>query len=121
MHNFLKIRECVIKIKSYLYNLKYCLRFIGEEESSAKNNISLLTNSPTWIIDPIDGTANFVKRMPITGISVGLTINKEQVLGIIYNPYMDELFTAIKGKGAYLNSKRIFTSGETGMLNKQQT
>lgn len=90
-------------------------RFIGEEESSANNKISKLTNSPTWIIDPIDGTANFVKRMPITCISIGLTISKEQVLGIVYNPYMNELYTAIKGRGAFLNGKRIFTSGETEM------
>ncbi|XP_060525683.1 uncharacterized protein LOC132701611 [Cylas formicarius] len=88
-------------------------KFIGEEESSKKKEISKLTDCPTWIIDPIDGTANFFKRMPISCISVGLTINKEQVMGIAYNPYMDELFTAIKGKGAYLNGQRIFTSGET--------
>ncbi|CAG9761601.1 unnamed protein product [Ceutorhynchus assimilis] len=88
-------------------------KFIGEEESAAKNTISTLTDSPTWIIDPIDGTANFVKQMPITCISIGLTINREQVLGLIYNPYMDELFTALRGQGAYLNGNRITTSGET--------
>ncbi|XP_050309210.1 uncharacterized protein LOC126745410 [Anthonomus grandis grandis] len=88
-------------------------KFIGEEESSANKRIATLTNSPTWIIDPIDGTANFVKRMPITCISVGLTINKERVFGIIYNPYMNELFTAKRGHGAFLNGQRIFTSGET--------
>lgn len=87
-------------------------RFIGEEESAAKNGITKLTDLPTWIIDPIDGTANFVKKMPITCISVGLTIKKEQVMGIIFNPYMNELFTAAKGKGAFLNGKRIMTSGE---------
>lgn len=52
--------------------------------------------------------------MPLTAISVGLTINKEPVMGIVYNPYLDELFTAIKGEGAYLNGKRIYTSGCTG-------
>lgn len=69
---------------------------------------------PTWIIDPIDGTSNFIRNMPITCISVGLVIEKEEVLGIVYNPYMKELYTAIKGKGAYLNGKRIFTSGCKG-------
>ncbi|XP_066256960.1 uncharacterized protein [Euwallacea similis] len=87
--------------------------FIGEEESSAKKNIATLTDRPTWIIDPIDGTANFVKSMPLSCISVGLTIHKEQVLGIVYNPYMNELYTALKGKGAFLNGRRIYTSGET--------
>lgn len=89
-------------------------RFIGEEETSLSNSIPHLTDDPTWIIDPIDGTANFVRQMPITCISVGLTINKEQVLGIIYNPFMDELYTAIKGKGAYLNGKKIHCSKVKG-------
>lgn len=87
-------------------------RFIGEEESSAKHEVSKLTDDPTWIIDPIDGTANFVRKFHITCISVGLTINKQQVLGIVYNPYLDQLYTAIKGQGAYLNGKRISTSGQ---------
>ncbi|XP_030758146.1 inositol monophosphatase 2-like [Sitophilus oryzae] len=88
-------------------------KFIGEEESAEKNCISTLTASPTWIIDPIDGTANFVKRMPLTCISVGLTIDKEQVLGVVYNAYANELFTAVKDQGAYLNGKRLKTSGLT--------
>lgn len=59
--------------------------------------------------------------MPVTCISVGMTINKEQVLGIVLNPYLDELFTAIKGEGAYLNGKRIYTSGCTGEYNEGNT
>lgn len=90
-------------------------RFIGEEETSAKNIIPILTDDPTWIIDPIDGTANFVRHMPITCISVGLTINKEPVLGIIYNPFMEELYTAMKGKGAFLNGKQIHCSRQKGI------
>lgn len=89
-------------------------RHIGEEETSINGTIPELTDDPTWIIDPIDGTQNFVRYMPVTCISVGMTINKEQVLGIVFNPYLDELFTAIKGEGAYLNGKRIYTSGCTG-------
>ncbi|XP_030758155.1 inositol monophosphatase 1-like [Sitophilus oryzae] len=89
-------------------------QFIGEEETADKKNYTpQLTNSPTWIIDPIDGTNNFVKRMPICAISIGLTINKEQVLGIVYNPYANELYTAIKDKGAFLNGKKITTSEVT--------
>lgn len=55
--------------------------------------------------------------MPISCISVGLVINKQQVLGIIYNPFMNELYSALKGKGAYLNGKRIYCSGVEGMMN----
>lgn len=82
-------------------------KFIGEEESGSKHTIPILTNDPTWIIDPIDGTTNFVKKLPQCGISVGLTINKEQVLGLVYIPYLEELYTAIKGQGAFLNGNRI--------------
>lgn len=85
-------------------------KFIGEEESAMSGKIATLTDDPTWIIDPIDGTSNFVRHFPITCISVGLTINKEQVLGIIYNPYMNELYIAKKGGGAYLNGNRILTN-----------
>ncbi|CAG9768506.1 unnamed protein product [Ceutorhynchus assimilis] len=89
-------------------------KHIAEEEVSKTKNKKLeLTNSPTWIIDPIDATANFVRRIPMICISIGFTINKEQVLGIVYNPYMDELFTAIKGKGAFLNGQRIHTTNCT--------
>lgn len=81
-------------------------KFIGEEASEANQKL-LLTDDPTWIIDPIDGTTNFTKRLPQCGISVGLTVNKEQVLGLVYIPFADELYTAIKGQGAYLNGQRI--------------
>lgn len=86
------------------------LRFIGEEESFLRGEKLILTDAPTWIIDPIDGTVNFVRKFPITCISVGLTIKKEQVLGIIYNPFLDEMYWAVKGKGAYFNGQKIKTS-----------
>lgn len=89
-------------------------RFIGEEESYAHGNELTLTDDPTWIIDPIDGTTNFVRKFPISCISVGLSINKQLCLGIIHNPFQDEMFWALKGQGAYLNGKKIHTSNCTG-------
>lgn len=70
-----------------------------------------LTNEPTWIIDPIDGTQNFVKGIKLIAISVGLVVNKEVVAAICYNPCMDELYTARKGQGAYLNGTKLYSSG----------
>ncbi|CAH1379461.1 hypothetical protein MTP99_003289 [Tenebrio molitor] len=105
-----KVEDILIKTIKKQYPTH---KFIGEEESSAKSQISELTDDPTWIIDPIDGTANFVRGFPVTCISIGLTINKEQVLGIVYNPYMDEMYTAIKGQGAYMNGKRIYTNKQS--------
>lgn len=83
---------------------------IGEEESAATNRKAELTDAPTWIIDPIDGTTNFIRRIPHCCISVGLAVNKELVVGIIYSPPANELFSAWKGHGAYLNGERIYTS-----------
>jgi fructose-1,6-bisphosphatase/inositol monophosphatase family enzyme len=73
-----------------------------------------LTSAPTWIIDPIDGTTNFVHGFHITCISVALSIEREVVIGIVYNPILDQMFTAIKGHGAYLNNIQINTSKTEG-------
>ena len=62
-------------------------------------------NEPTWIIDPIDGTMNFVHSNPMVSISVGLVINKRIVIGIVFAPVIGKMYTAIKGKGAFLNGK----------------
>ena len=90
------------------------LRIIGEETVAAMPEKPELTDAPTWFLDPIDGTINFVHNFPQFCISVGLTVCKEPVMGIIYNPATSELYSAIKGEGAYLNGKRIYTSKVTG-------
>lgn len=63
-----------------------------------------------WIIDPIDGTVNFAHHIPICCISVALEVDKEMVLGAVYNPFLNEFFVAEKGKGATLNDKSIHVS-----------
>jgi len=63
-----------------------------------------------WIIDPIDGTTNFARQFPFFCNSIGLEKGGEIILGIVYDPMRDELFFAEKGKGAYLNNKRIRVS-----------
>jgi len=63
-----------------------------------------------WIVDPIDGTANFIRDIGLSVISVGLVKDHEPVLGVVYNPYRDEMFYAEKGKGAFLNGERIRVS-----------
>ncbi|XP_022212880.2 inositol monophosphatase ttx-7 [Drosophila obscura] len=81
---------------------------IGEEAlAGSLDPQAELTDAPTWIIDPIDGTNNFVRRIPHCCISVGLAINKELVVGIIYNPATNELYSAWKGQGAFLNDHPI--------------
>ncbi len=63
-----------------------------------------------WIIDPIDGTHNYIHNIEIFGTSVALEFEGKIVAGVIYMPWTDELYTAQKGKGAYCNGKRITVS-----------
>lgn len=87
-------------------------KFIGEESVAAGSQCDL-TDDPTWIIDPIDGTMNFVHTFPHCCISIGLFIDQNPQIGIVYNPTLEQLFTAIRGRGAYLNGKRIHVSEQT--------
>jgi len=84
--------------------------FLGEEGAAAGEVKEELTDSPTWIIDPIDGTTNFVHRVPLVAISIGFSIKKEVVVGVVYNPILNELFSASKGGGAFLNGNKISSS-----------
>jgi len=63
-----------------------------------------------WVIDPIDGTVNFAHGIPICCVSIGLLYNKSVIMGAVYNPMMNELFFAEKGKGATLNGEPIRVS-----------
>ncbi len=79
--------------------------FLGEEHGEAPHS------SPyRWIVDPLDGTNNFVHGLPIFGVSIGLEHRGTIVVGVIYDPMRRELFTATKGGGAFLNGKRIRVS-----------
>jgi myo-inositol-1(or 4)-monophosphatase len=66
-----------------------------------------------WVIDPIDGTSNFLHGIPHFAISIGLEHNKEIICGIIYDPIKDEMFAAEKGNGSYLNNQRIRVSSRS--------
>jgi myo-inositol-1(or 4)-monophosphatase len=71
--------------------------------------------SHTWHVDPLDGTTNFLHGIPHFAISVGLEREGQIVAGVIYDPVKDELFVAERGKGAYLNNRRLRVSGRTDM------
>ncbi|XP_037933789.1 inositol monophosphatase 1-like [Teleopsis dalmanni] len=86
-------------------------KFIGEEDTAKNDNITKdLTDAPTWIIDPIDGTANFIKQIPHVSVSIGLSINKEIVLGIANNPVQAKMYTVKLGQGAFCNGIPIKVS-----------
>eukprot|EP00850_Spirogloea_muscicola_P011619 SM000073S21395 [mRNA] locus=s73:56311:59290:+ [translate_table: standard] len=86
-------------------------QFIGEEGSSISGTAEL-TDEPTWMVDPLDGTTNFVHRFPFVCVSIGLVIKKEVVVGVVYNPILNELFRAVRGQGSYLNDEKIHVSQE---------
>ena len=97
-------------------------KILIDEFLKARPNYSILSeeigeinndDSFKWIIDPIDGTSNFFHGVPHFAISVGLEYNKEIVCGIIYDPIKDEMFTAEKGNGSYLNNQRMRVSARS--------
>lgn len=81
---------------------------IMEKEASDKK--VQLTDNPTWIIDPINGTVNFLHSFPHSAVSIALLVNKVTEIGIVYNPMLGQKFTARRGLGAYHNGQRIHVS-----------
>lgn len=108
-----KKRNC--ENKKYRIDRNIFCRFIGEE-STAAGEKCVLTDAPTWIIDPVDGTMNFVHGFPCVCISVALYVEKVPEIGIIYNPVLEQLFTARRGQGAFLNGDKIQASTTEGKL-----
>ena len=86
--------------------------FLTEESGDIKKG-----SEYTWIIDPIDGTTNFVSNIPYFAVSIALAKNDEPVMGAVYNPCTNEMFFAEKGKGAYLNGKRLHVSKKNELKN----
>jgi myo-inositol-1(or 4)-monophosphatase len=85
--------------------------FIGEEY----NPDSVLGDEPTWIIDPLDGTTNFLHGLPVFAVSVALWDAGSAQLGVVHAPAMQETFTAVRGGGAYLNGKVLQLTGELNL------
>ncbi len=85
-------------------------RFLAEESASFSEDYS---KGICFVIDPIDGTANFIHDMRCSAVSVGMLCDNEPVFGAVYAPYIDEMFVASKGEGAYLNGKPIHTASRT--------
>lgn len=83
--------------------------FLGEESGKTGQSDYL------WLIDPIDGTTNFIRKIPHWAISIACNYKGRTEIGVIYNPLTQELFTAIKGRGAQLNSKRMRVGVSQGL------
>src|SRR5712691_6594537 len=81
--------------------------FLGEEGGAREGS----DKTHRWIVDPLDGTLNFLHGIPHFAISIGLEREGTIVAGLVYNPVTDELFTAERGKGAFLNDQRLRVAG----------
>ena len=81
--------------------------FIGEEGGTREGS----DKTHTWIVDPLDGTTNFLHGIPQFAISIGLQREGVIIAGVIYNPGTDELYIAERGKGAFLNEQRLRVAG----------
>jgi len=78
---------------------------IQAEESGISSGKGIL-----WIIDPLDGTSNYIHQIPVFCISIGIFKDNKPIVGVIYDPVHQEMFTAQRGKGAFLNKRRIRTT-----------
>lgn len=81
---------------------------LSEESKNALH--TSISQKPTWIIDPLDGTSNFLSSIPLFAIAIALVEKEETKLGVIYDPIHNELFAAEKGGGTTLNGKPVFVS-----------
>lgn len=117
-HHIVKKGEIDLVTEADLAAEKIILEIVGHnfpkdnilsEEAGRRDEAS----NRTWLIDPLDGTTNFAHRFPFFAVSIALEIESEVVLGVVYNPYMNEFFEASKGKGTYLNGELLRVSGTT--------
>ena len=82
-------------------------------EEAPLPNLKRLAQGPLWIIDPIDGTTNFAHGHHCVGVSIGFAIDGIRQVGVVYCPFLEELFSASRGEGAFLNGSPIHVSGVT--------
>lgn len=95
------------KIKEILRHEYPEYGWLSEE---TRDSSERLTASRVWVVDPLDGTKEFIKGLPEFTVSIGLVEETQPVMGVIYNPVKDELYFAIKGGGAFCNSHKITCS-----------
>lgn len=105
--NYVTNIDCLVQefLEKALTELLPGSQFIGEEKEN-----QALTDAPTWIVDPLDGTANLIHDYRTSAVSIALCEKKEPVIGLVWQPYTQELFYAEKGKGAFLNGSPIHVS-----------
>ncbi len=100
-----KVQEFLIE---RLQEIKPDSHFLAEEE-----DVHVVKDGYLWILDPIDGTSNYAYDYQHSAISIALLYDREVIMGVVYNPYLDELFHSVKGEGAFLNEQKIGVKDHT--------
>lgn len=91
--------------------------FPGHEILAEESGYCKVKNAPVlWVIDPLDGTTNFAHHIPLFAVSIGVMVDNDVKLGVIYLPIIQELFVAVKGKGAFGNGTRLQVSKRNNFL-----
>ncbi len=111
------------RLEKELVQLWPIFSVLGEEMTEAEQQAVIDADQNNkeagyWCIDPLDGTSNYAAGLPFFAVSIALIINREQQLGLIYDPVRDEMYSAIKGQGAYLNDQRLQHSPLQSIKNK---
>ena len=108
--NFVTAYDCKIQemLQIKLAHILPEAEFLGEEEDCRINRKA----EYIFVVDPIDGTTNFIKDYHMSCVSIGLIRNGKRYLGVVHNPYLDETFSAISGEGAYMNGNAIHVSSD---------
>jgi myo-inositol-1(or 4)-monophosphatase len=96
-------------VKAELMRARPDYGFLGEEGGATEG----VDGQHRWIVDPLDGTTNFLHGIPMFAVSIGLERQGQIVAGVIYNPAMDELYTAERGGGTFLNDRRLRVAART--------
>ncbi len=108
------VTEADKKSEAYILNkikTHYPEHSILSEETGATDKKS----DYEWVVDPLDGTTNFAQGIPVFAVSIALKYKGESVVGVVYNPVMDDMFTAVKGEGAYLNGSKLTVANKDNL------
>ena len=109
------VTRCDLAVEQFLSReLPLCwpgIPLLGEEEEDKRPPLA----GPVWILDPVDGTANLMHHFQHSAISLALTVDGQPVAGVVYDPFLKETFTALRGQGAFCNGRPLRASGESSL------
>jgi len=106
------------RIRDALADLYPDIAFLSEEMELAEQESLLKSSEKLWCLDPLDGTSNFAAGVPLFATSLALFVNGEVQMGVTYDPVRGEMFSAVKGQGAWLNGERLQCHSSGFAMNK---